>query len=1239
MDSVAKLKMATQLAIAELNKTKDSQVTKDVFDAKVKEFLQLSDAEMQKRIDNLPSILRGNSKKAAEDLYANMGLDINCGKINTASAPSDAKNTLVKPSAETSQLPKYNPSKEELVDTSYKNAEDEVGNAQTTYNVLKKSEGIITKSKKRDDKLAQVIDDHQIGLECLYKAKNGQLTKKEYLDENRARLLRMFPAYQSSIDQITYLQAKSNRSLSEEQQLNNLKKRTEDVKERVNSLSPKALKSYQHRILMLKGNKTSGLYKQQSAKIWNDFQSDTGTVSLVSSKNSDIVKARNVKTIKPPYKLTGSEELMTYEQVFELEKGIKYDAGAIKACEENKAALDIVTGAKTNFDYISRMTNQFITSYEKETHTTANQAIAGNQSKPSENGTEGATRFEPDSKLRCGELAMIYTNYFNKDGKAALNYLSKIKDVNVKLSLDKDNKLVIEGKNRDVNELAVKFQEMQSNQYKKVLSGKKYEDYQNNYAQSYIAAYGINNPSELANASLKDQQEMIDNANQFVMGAGIGLTLVGGVTCLIPGLEGFGAGMAKVGGNIAMTAMAADPIAKTIDYKTSETGFTKERADALKEELATDAVFMGIGFVSGGVGRGVAKALNARGLNQVKSMMAERGTDFACNVMGGALMLGEPNLQMNALNAISAAMLGSRAYKVINKPKFKAVGDLVGKENTFSTDRLLGNKSPELKPIDAKTEAKSKTEAMSTETKNTPVKQPDIKGQENVPQSIEAVKVFDVKDIKQLVPKKITSEQLSALGKDMTIVKGKDSAGKEIRVLSNSADKMVMSVARTLHDDAVKNKDNIESIMEGYGFHVEGKFTGRSKKIQSLHDKIRTYIVEHPTESFTDAIRAVHDANGFRNVHFSTDVTKCEAVQKYLRQGDIKSAQIAAAEIQSEPIVEAFKSVILDMSKGHPKLSITTISNYIGEDGIPYFSERQLEDLEKFAVDHNVHIPVIKRAVAQDNRASLGNPYAKKATTKVRASGYSALQANFVTEKGDIFEFQFRGDKVNPFAEGEHVPYDLRNNKDIIGVNKELEILYNPMKELLSKDNMNKERYKEYNAYLTAHYKYCRLVELGFEKPGNPPKLPEGFDARLRADNLAKLHVIAEDLKDGKLTPEQAKARFESELIRNDEHNVTSHSYLEDLRTARKNARGITEYEARTRLVTTSHPENQAIIDACKDSKGNIKAVLVKGVEYLRSRPNVSDEMIIDFINKNKTPDGRIDPKIYKRFCLSLAKK
>ena len=159
--------------------------------------------------------------------------------------------------------------------------------------------------------------------------------------------------------------------------------------------------------------------------------------------------------------------------------------------------------------------------------------------------------------------------------------------------------------------------------------------------------------------------------------------------------------------------------------------------------------------------------------------------------------------------------------------------------------------------------------------------------------------------------------------------------------------------------------------------------------------------------------------------------------------------------------------------------------------------------------------------------------------TKVRNSGYTALQTNFMVGNF-IFEFQFRGKEVDEFAEGEHIPYDLRTGKDIIGKDTQLAILYEPMKELLrvlkidsaETVGMTDVQYKTYEGYLSKYYEYLRAKELGIAI--DKPKFPTGdfpHDKRLMAENLIILHNIAEKLKDKKITQTEALQEYQSKMV------------------------------------------------------------------------------------------------------------
>ena len=326
--------------------------------------------------------------------------------------------------------------------------------------------------------------------------------------------------------------------------------------------------------------------------------------------------------------------------------------------------------------------------------------------------------------------------------------------------------------------------------------------------------------------------------------------------------------------------------------------------------------------------------------------------------------------------------------------------------------------------------------------------------------------------------------------------------------------------------------DAIDKNVRAMGLDKIGKMSIRLKGEQSLHDKIANYLIDHPGATVADAVKDVRDAIGARTVVESGDFKNHPEVKALLDAGKEREAILRAAELQSAPAVDALKAEILKQAETGDAYSIARVSNYVAKDGIPYFSEAQLADLKQFAANHGVKLKINLRIDPSDpNFSKVDENY--KPTTKSQPSGYTALQANFTTKDGKTIEWQFRGDKVNEFAEGEHIPYDLRTGKDIIGEHKELEVLYNPLIEMLSEKNMEKDTYKEYNRYLGDYYTHLRKLELGFDSV--EPKLEDygkgfKFDERLSAKNLIALHEAADKIKNRVLSVKDAMEEYNSKI-------------------------------------------------------------------------------------------------------------
>ena len=339
-----------------------------------------------------------------------------------------------------------------------------------------------------------------------------------------------------------------------------------------------------------------------------------------------------------------------------------------------------------------------------------------------------------------------------------------------------------------------------------------------------------------------------------------------------------------------------------------------------------------------------------------------------------------------------------------------------------------------------------------------------------------------------------------------------------------------------------KNKaDDIKKYLFDAGLNKIGIMTARLKGSQSLYDKIANYIKDHPTASLEEALKDVRDAFGARTIVKSADYKNHPEVKELLETGDERGAMLKAAELQSQPAVEKLKGMILAQAQGKDGLELARISNYVSDDGIPYFSEAQLAELKQFGAQHGVNVDYVVKIDKSDPNYAQMKAAGYKPTTKGQPSGYTALQMNFKTKTGETIEWQFRGEEVNRFAEGEHIPYDLRTGKNIIGEHKELEPLYNPIKELLSKDKMDDTVYKEYNRYLSDYYKHLRKLELGFESV--EPKLADygkgfKFDERLNAENLIALHDVAENLKKGKISQKEAIEQYNKKVFENTPQKV-----------------------------------------------------------------------------------------------------
>lgn len=1074
------------------------------------------------------------------------------------------------------------------------------------YDYLKK----IFDSDLASSNVEEALALQSVGTENLELARKGKLSKREYYLQNKEHLKtmlirRLFRKNENTgfdfLDRNRGTQSKAQFAKLIEDYIQSMLDNIQDID---------SLKKIQYQLINLSEKdmdiKLKSLVKNAKNKKLQNPQESNKSLSNAKIKGNGIPLAFDSSTP------------ITFEEVFRYERGCTYSKQNVETYLNTHNELTRAMGSYNKYQQYKNSVNKFLKDYTTAitpSTTLDGKVIGGN---------------EPNPELRASKFIELYQTYYNNpiNKNTANDRLQEIiqkSKLPVQIKADANGNITLDlsafkndvEKNRALNLLMRLGLQEQEIQAKKVFGGNPEEKIlalsQDNKS-AHDVAFGDEYTADLVKLMEEDNNTSIQRYTGNAQTVGMGLTVIGTVLCWTP-LAPAG-GLMVTAGNIMAVGGIATQSALGYTEALTRNNFNSDEISDLTKSLVMNAGGFVIGFKAGKTGmkafnklidKKLAQTVNtaindgnrAEVLKEVftnpthlKNFITAAGiklsTDFLISYAGDLAMMGILDTNDDWKSLLKANLIG---VIVGSSSEISAKGRSIYKSKKIieSAEKLTGG------------------------------------------QTVDSTKFYDFKNIDELVPE-IGKTHLETKCSDL--IKG---TGKETR-LTQEAEKLVNQASVDINKNAEASRKGIKKDFIDYGFGDIGEMHSRSKSLQSTHDKIKSYIIDNPDKTLEDAIRAVYDANGLRTVNLSKVGLADKEVQKLLKSGDTKSAYARIAELQSEYVLKAFENVIDDMATGNPKISIYSISNYVGEDGIPYFSERQLNELRNYAIKRHVNIPIKNVVCAAQDREYISKPYAKKSTTKVRASGYSALQANFVTKDGNIFEFQFRGEEVNKFGEGEHVPYDLRQGKDIIGKNKQLKILYNPIKNLLSKKNMPQERYDEYNAYLTAHYKYCRLVEMGIEKPGNPPKLPEGFDERLRAENLIILHDISERLKDNEITPTQAILEYKRRIIRNNANNVTNESYLKNLQNYRKNPT-ITEYEAQVRLTPNDVNGKQTnIINTCKDKNGNIRANLVKMFEYMRDK-GIGDNTIMDFINKNKSEDGIIDLMVYKKFCENIAKK
>lgn len=996
----------------------------------------------------------------------------------------------------------------------------------------KKDEEDVTSSKN----VKNVLEYEQAGVSLLIKARDNNLSRREYFVENSNRLKEMFLTRLRTLKTssgVSYLDSYRGSKYSRKEFAKIISDYVDDM---LKNAKMEDLKDFQRRFVSMSD-------AQASTNIANAAKAAKQLYELKNKQtpSGELSKKVDMGSKIPEY--WNSSKPMKFEEVYRYERGTEYDKSKVENYIQSKAELEAVVSSYNKYQQF----NQFSENFQKSEETSA---------KKSE------------------QLLQAYSEYYVNSADGGLSELKKtIAQSKLPIEIDSDGKIDLraygteEQKQQALNRL-VKFETQTiKSRYERMLGDKSMESYQQDYEESNKSILGADDAKMLAEAMKADNMSVVERYTGNASTVGMGLTVVGGVLCFTP-LAPLGGAMLTAGNTLAMGGMVAQSAGEYADLIGRDKIESADVSEINKNLLMNAGGFV-VGFKAGKAGMNAFNKLIDKKLvetfgreinagnraealksviknpeylkNFMKAAGAKLSTDFVISYVGDLVMMGVLDTDDDWKSLLKSNLIGLS----------------VGMSGDIKDVAGVGKKRvPKTKPSVPQSEKVSLTapeESASTETttarEGTTVReQTAAKGVvDGAAQKLEPAtgKTETIETAK--APETNLKPETEAVKPKSSEIKVKDNPFKDIDTSityeknGGVPEKEVKQAVDIIMKRYAAKEEELKAAVIHAGFGETGKLSMRLKSEQSLYDKIANYMKDHKDAPLEAAIKDVRDAFGARTVVDSQDFTTHPEVQALLAAGKEREAMLRAAELQSEPELERLKNIILEKANSKDGLDIARISNYVADDGIPYFSENQLARLKQFGADHGVNVVYVEKIDKSDPNYAKMKAAGIKPTTKAQPSGYPALQINFKTKTGEIFEYQYRGEKVNRFAEGEHIPYDLRTGKDIIGKHKELEPLYNPIKKLLSKENMTDDNYAEYNRYLKDYYNHLRKQELGFES--TEPKLADygkgyKFDERLNAENLIALHEIGEKLKKGKITQQEAIRQYNAALEKNSPQNA-----------------------------------------------------------------------------------------------------
>ncbi len=337
----------------------------------------------------------------------------------------------------------------------------------------------------------------------------------------------------------------------------------------------------------------------------------------------------------------------------------------------------------------------------------------------------------------------------------------------------------------------------------------------------------------------------------------------------------------------------------------------------------------------------------------------------------------------------------------------------------------------------------------------------------------------------------------------------------------------ISASARNMYVEAVNSIDGVKKdYSEIFTSVQDAKFMSRVKDMDKVFEKHYRRL-----ESFDKQIKKVIKSGELTSEEIAAgkkprtseqinaeiarlQALKEEALNDLQKIRDDIQDTIGARIVMDDCSELATDKVVYDLINAidEGKIEVLSLENYCGDGLKPYFSSTQIKKIRMHCRAKG-YDPVITSVVNRSTTAKMDYEAVFNSKDALKPSGYTTAQLNIKHKNGAISELQIRGKAINELAESEHIIYDFKEGKDLIGENPQKSKLLGDVEkavaDIYKAGNENKQ--KAYSAYLTQCYEYARKSELN--EPAQKPVLPAGIDPSLDMDNIIRIHKELGKLK------------------------------------------------------------------------------------------------------------------------------